>query len=70
MIERSISKFPKQLSLLLGTGNDVVVGLRAVQSRNCGSISGRNKRFSSLHKVQTVSGVYLASSSMGTSVLA
>jgi len=71
-MECSGSKFPKQLSLLLGTGNDVVgivSGLGARQSRNHGSFPGRNKRFSFLQSVQTTCGVHAASCSMGTGVL-
>jgi len=72
MMECSGSKFPKQLSLLLGTGNDVVStvsGLGARQSRNHGSFPGRNKGFSFLQCVQPASGVHSASCSMGTGVL-
>jgi hypothetical protein len=69
MMECSGSKFPKQLSLLLGTGNDVVgrvSGLGARQSTNHGSFPGRNKRFSFLQSVHTASWIHPASCSMGT----
>jgi len=69
MMECSGSKFPKQLSLLLGTGNDVVgivSGLGAKQLRNHGSFSGRNVRFSFLQRVQTASGFHLASCTVET----
>lgn len=72
MMECSGSKFPKQLSLLLGNGNDVVgivSGLGARKSRNHGSFPGRNKRFSFLQCTQLASGVHSVSCSMGTGVL-
>jgi hypothetical protein len=73
MMECSSSKFPKQLSSLLGTGNDVVgivIGIRSGQSRNYGSILGKiKKRVSSLQSVQTASGIHPASCSMGSGVL-
>ena len=64
MMECSGSKFPEQLSLLLGTGNNVVgivSGLGARQSRNHGSFPGRNKRFCFLQCDQPASGVHSAS---------
>jgi hypothetical protein len=44
----------------------IATRLRAGRPGNLGSIPGRGKRFSLLHKVQTVSGTHAASYPVGT----
>jgi hypothetical protein len=53
-------------SLEAGMTAILVIRWRAGWPKNCGSIPGRGKRYYLLHIVQTGSGAYTASSSVGT----